>query len=124
MSKISLTNAQLMQQTPALFTEEPYYEVSQKYYFIQTIEVINEIKKHNWYPVSVSEAKVRDEKKGYKQHLVTISWLHKKTLLSYCSLIAMTEAGALPYQQVSFVTFVQTALLSLRMCSNPIKSST
>ena len=71
MSKIPLTNAQLMQQAPALFTEEPYYEVSKKYHFIQTIEVINEIKKHNWYPVSVSEANVRnEEKEGYQQHLV------------------------------------------------------
>ena len=71
MSKIPLSEAQLMQQAPALFTEEPYYEVSQKYHFIQTIEVINEIKKHNWYPVSVSEANVRnEEKEGYQQHLV------------------------------------------------------
>ena len=71
MSKIPLTNAQLMQQAPALFTEEPYFEVSQKYHFIQTIEVINEIKQHNWYPVSVSQSSVRDEEKeGFQQHLV------------------------------------------------------
>ena len=71
MSKIPLNDAQLMQQAPALFTEEPHFEVSDKYHFIPTIEVINEIKKNNWYPVSVSEAKVRDEEKeGYQQHLV------------------------------------------------------
>ena len=71
MSKIPLTEAQLMQQAPALFTEEPYYEVSDKYHFIQTIEVINEIKQHNWYPVSVSQSSVRDaDKEGYQQHLV------------------------------------------------------
>jgi len=71
MSKLPLTNQQLKQQAPALFTEEPHYDVSDKYHFIPTIDVINEIKANNWYPVSVSEANVRDEdKEGYQQHLV------------------------------------------------------
>ena len=71
MSKLPLTQTELMTQAPALFTEEPHYDVSDKYHFIPTIDVINEIKKNNWYPVSVSEAKVRDEdKEGYQQHLV------------------------------------------------------
>lgn len=71
MSKLPLTQAELMSQAPALFTEEPHYDVSDKYHFIPTIDVINEIKKNNWHPVSVSEAKVRDEdKEGYQQHLV------------------------------------------------------
>jgi len=71
MSKFPLTQAELMTQAPALFTEQPHHEVSDKYHFIPTIDVINEIKKNNWYPVSVSEAKVRDEEKeGYQQHLV------------------------------------------------------
>ena len=71
MSKIPLTNTQLKQQAPALFTEEPHYDVSDKYHFIPTIDVINEIKANNWHPVSVSEASVRDEdKEGYQQHLV------------------------------------------------------
>ena len=71
MSKFPLTHSELMKQAPALFTEQPHSEVSDKYHFIPTINVINEIKKNNWYPVSVSEAKVRDEdKEGYQQHLV------------------------------------------------------
>lgn len=71
MSKFPLTQTELMNQAPALFTEEPHYDVSDKYHFIPTIDVINEIKKNNWHPVSVSEAKVRDEdKEGYQQHLV------------------------------------------------------
>ena len=71
MSKLPLTQTELMNQAPALFTEEPHYDVSDKYHFIPTIDVINEIKKNNWHPVSVSEAKVRDEdKEGYQQHLV------------------------------------------------------
>ena len=71
MSKLPLTNEQLMNQAPALFTEEPHYDVSDKYHFIPTIDVVNEIKANNWYPVSVSEASVRDlDKDGYQQHLV------------------------------------------------------
>ncbi|NOQ30492.1 MAG: DUF932 domain-containing protein [Helicobacteraceae bacterium] len=71
MSKIPLTNEQLKQQAPALFTEEPHSDVSEKYHFIPTINVVDEIKANNWYPVSVSEASVRDEdKNGYQQHLV------------------------------------------------------
>jgi len=71
MSKIPLTNEQLKEQAPALFTEEPHYNTSDKYHFIKSIDVVNEIKANNWYPVSVSEASVRDlDKDGYQQHLV------------------------------------------------------
>lgn len=71
MSKLPLTQTELMSQAPALFTEKPHYDVSDKYHFIPTIDVINEIKANNWHPVSVSEASVRDEdKEGYQQHLV------------------------------------------------------
>ncbi len=71
MSKLPLTQDELFIQAPALFTNEPHYDVSDKYHFIPTIDVINEIKANNWHPVSVSEASVRDEdKEGYQQHLV------------------------------------------------------
>jgi len=71
MSQFPLSNEQLMNQAPALFTEEAHSDVSDKYHFIPTIDVIDEIKANNWYPVSVSEANVRDEnKEGYQQHLV------------------------------------------------------
>ena len=71
MSQFPLTNEELKEQAPALFTEEPHYDVSDKYHFIPTIDVIEEIRANNWYPVSVSEASVRDaDKEGYQQHLV------------------------------------------------------
>lgn len=66
-----LSDQELLGYAPALFTEEPHYEVSEKYHFIPTIEVINEIKRHDWYPVKVQEASVRDsDKEGYQRHLV------------------------------------------------------
>ena len=66
-----LTNEQLKVKAPTLFTSEPHFEVSDKYHFIPTIDVIEEIRFHNWYPVSVSVANVRDEEKeGFQQHCV------------------------------------------------------
>jgi len=71
MSINPLTNEQLKQQAPTLFTQEPSSEVSDKYHFIPTINVIEEIKANNWYPVTVSQANVRDEsKEGKQQHMV------------------------------------------------------
>ena len=66
-----LTNEELQNQAPTLFTEQAHYETSDKYHFIKTIDVVNEIISHNWHPVSVSEASVRDlNKDGYQQHYV------------------------------------------------------
>lgn len=71
MSVRPLTNQQLEEQAPTLFTSEPHFEVSDKYHFIPTIDVVEEIRANNWYPVTVSEASVRDEdKEGYQQHCV------------------------------------------------------
>ena len=71
MSVNPVNNQELKELAPTLFTSEPHYEVSDKYHFIPTIEVIEQIKSHNWYPVSVSQADVRDEEKqGYQQHCV------------------------------------------------------
>lgn len=71
MPKVPLSNEQLREAAPTLFTQEPHYEVSDKYHFIPTIDIIEEIKSHNWYPMSVSQASVRDEEKeGYQQHCV------------------------------------------------------
>lgn len=71
MSVKPLSNEQLKQQAPTLFTSNAHSEVSSKYHFIPTIDVIEEIKSHNWHPVSVSQAGVRDlQKEGYQQHCV------------------------------------------------------
>ena len=66
-----LTDQELLAQAPTLFTKEPHFEVSDKYHFIPTIDVINEIKTHNWHPMSVQEASVKEvSKNGYQKHLV------------------------------------------------------
>lgn len=63
-----LTNEELKSKAPSLFQEQPYHEVSEKYHFIPTIENLRE---QSWFPVSVSEAGVRDiAKDGFQQHYV------------------------------------------------------
>ncbi len=73
MSKLikPLTNEQLKVKAPSLFQDQPYHEVSQKYHFIATIEIIEQLRAESWYPVTVNEAGVRDlEKDGFQQHYV------------------------------------------------------
>ena len=66
-----LTNEQLKSKAPSLFQDQPYHEVSSKYHFIPTIEIIEQLRSENWYPVTVNEAGVRDlEKDGFQQHYV------------------------------------------------------
>ncbi|SFV52011.1 protein of unknown function DUF932 [hydrothermal vent metagenome] len=71
MSQLPLTHTELMKQAPALFTEQPHYETSDKYHFVSTIDVVTQITAFGWHPVSVQEASVRDtDKEGYQRHLV------------------------------------------------------
>jgi len=71
MSNFPLTDEQLQELAPTLFTLTPHFEVSDKYHFIPTIDVIKEIKSHSWYPVHVAQAGVKDEnKEGFQQHCV------------------------------------------------------
>ena len=66
-----LTNQELEKLAPSLFTAEPCFEASDKYHFISTISVVDEIRSYGWYPVSASESSVRDEaKEGFQQHCV------------------------------------------------------
>ena len=66
-----LTNEQLRVKAPSLFQDQPYHEVSSKYHFIPTIDIIEQLRNESWFPVSVSEAGVRDlSKNGFQQHYV------------------------------------------------------
>ena len=53
-----LNNQELRTKAPTLFTQEPHSEVSEKYHFIPTIDVIEEIRANHWYPVNVAVANV------------------------------------------------------------------
>ncbi|MAD42354.1 MAG: hypothetical protein CL623_08180 [Arcobacter sp.] len=71
MSTRPLTNEELNIHAPTLFSQAPHSDVSNKYHFIPTIDVIEEIRANNWYPMSVNQANVRnEEKEGFQQHCV------------------------------------------------------
>lgn len=66
-----LTNDELRIKAPSLFQDQPYHEVSSKYHFIPTIEIIEQLRAENWYPVTVNEAGVKNiDKDGFQQHYV------------------------------------------------------
>ena len=44
MSALPLSTQELMTQAPALFTEQPHHEASDKYHFIPTIEEIGNMR--------------------------------------------------------------------------------
>ena len=66
-----LTNEQLKQKAPSLFQDQPFHEVSDKYNFISTIEIIEQLRNESWFPVSVGESGVRDSgRDGFQSHYV------------------------------------------------------
>ena len=66
-----LTNEQLQAKAPSLFQDQPYHAVSSKYHFIETIEIVEQLRNESWFPVSVNEAGVKNlDKDGFQQHYV------------------------------------------------------
>ena len=52
---------------------EPHKAVSDKYRFINTVDVLQAFKSKGWEPSNVSEARVRDfSKKGFQKHLIRL----------------------------------------------------
>jgi len=72
MSKLPLTAKELMNY-PVLYTTIPHEDASDKYSLISSIDVINELKKHNWLVSSVQVSSVKHESRENKQvHLVRL----------------------------------------------------
>lgn len=72
MSQLPLTAKELMNY-PVLYTTVPHEDASEKYSLISSIDVINELKKHNWLVSNVQVSKVLDETRENKQvHLVRL----------------------------------------------------
>ena len=81
MSVIPLSNQELQRIAPSLFATEPYHRVSDRYHFIPTIDVIENLKHHGWYPMQIQQTRVRKlEKEGYQRHLVRLR--HMDDMLS------------------------------------------
>ncbi|MFA6739927.1 MAG: DUF932 domain-containing protein [Arcobacteraceae bacterium] len=67
-----LNNEELRIQAPSLFQDQPYHEVSDKYHFIPTIDIVEQLRNEfGWYPVAVCQSDVKSlDKDGFQQHYV------------------------------------------------------
>lgn len=68
-----LERDQLRKIAPSIFATEPYHNMSDRYSFIPTIEIIDNLMSKGWLPVKAMEAKSRKEDKlGYTKHMVRL----------------------------------------------------
>jgi hypothetical protein len=69
-----LSNDQLRSQAPAVFADAPFPEVSDKYVFIPTIQVVDMLRDAGFYPVEARQAGIRTEHRdGFQKHMVRFS---------------------------------------------------
>ncbi len=67
----ALNNDSIMSVAPSVFATAPHNEVSDRYGFMPTINVIDALRNEGWMPVSASQKNVRDaSKKELTKHLV------------------------------------------------------
>ena len=69
--KMPLSNEILKEKASSIFAASPSFDVSDKYAFIPTVEVIDMFRANSWYPVEAKESYVRLSKnQGYQKHLI------------------------------------------------------
>ena len=59
----ALTNDQIMLGAPSVFATEPHHEVSDRYGFQSTIDVVDALRFEGWMPVDATQKNVRDKSK-------------------------------------------------------------
>ena len=66
-----LSHEDLMKSAPSIFAEKPQDGVSDKYSFVPTIQVIEQIENQGWKVVNAREQRVNNlERKGYQKHII------------------------------------------------------
>lgn len=66
-----LSNELMMRTAPSVFAEQPFHEVSNKYGFIPTIQVVDALREEGWMPVDATQKNVRiAAKQEFTKHLV------------------------------------------------------
>ncbi len=66
-----LQNQEIVNIAPSIGALHPHEEVSDKYTFIPTIEIINILRKEGWLPTRVTEAGFRNpDNKGFQKHMI------------------------------------------------------
>lgn len=66
-----LQNQEILNMAPSIGALHPHEEVSDKYTFIPTIEVVNILRKEGWIPTRVTEAGFRKpDNEGFQKHMI------------------------------------------------------
>lgn len=66
-----LSNDELFNVAPSIFSESPIEGVSDKYAFVPTHKLLDIFRDAGYYPIMASESKVRDEEnQGYQKHII------------------------------------------------------
>ena len=67
----ALTNEQILTNAPSVFATAPHNEVSARYGFTPTIQVIDALRAEGWLPVDATQKNVRDQsKRELTKHLI------------------------------------------------------
>lgn len=68
---LALSNEGIMATCPSVFAESPHTEVSDRYGFLPTINVVDALRAEGWFPVDATQRNVRDaSKRSLTTHLV------------------------------------------------------
>lgn len=79
---IELSNEQINKAAPSAFALAPHHEVSDRYGFMPTINVIDALRSEGWKPVSASQKNVRDSsKRELTKHLIRFRRLNNDILI-------------------------------------------
>lgn len=71
MAMTILTEQQLHKTAPAIFAQSPDHQVSERYGFVPTIEVVRALQGEGWYPVRAMQTQARDGAKAeHSRHLI------------------------------------------------------
>jgi len=68
---VAMSNEQIIASAPSVFATAPHHEVSDRYGFMPTINVVDALRSEGWYPVDATQKNVRDSsKRDLTTHLV------------------------------------------------------
>ena len=66
-----LSDEQIARSAPAVFADSPHHEVSGRYGFVRTIDVIHGLRDVGWVPVRAKQPNVRkQDRRGVAKHLI------------------------------------------------------
>ena len=67
----ALTDETLLAQAPSIFASGPMANLSPRYTFVPTAQIVTELRGHDWVPVAVEEQRIRLEaRRGFQKHLI------------------------------------------------------